>query len=54
MKIPFLTTALALTSLVTRAVADVTLGPFPDVVDAGSTYTLSWTATQNYVSFWWN
>jgi hypothetical protein len=50
MKSALLSTAFSLACFFAGATAEVSLGAFPDVVNVGETYTLSWTATVNYVS----
>jgi hypothetical protein len=42
--------ALALALWARQAVAQITLGAFPSLVSVGETYTLTWTASGNYVS----
>jgi hypothetical protein len=50
MKVTILSTFFSLACLFARAIAEVSLGAFPDVLNVGETYALSWTATVNYVS----
>ena len=50
MKATYVSAVVSLARLFALAGADITLNPFPDVVHVGETYTLTWTATANYVS----
>lgn len=50
MKTVFLSLIVYLASVCGFVSAVVNLNSFPDIVHEGGTYTLSWTATANYVS----
>lgn len=52
MKLTSLSTIVSSAVFFLHAAADVALGPFPNVVQPGESYTLNWTAPENYVSGW--